>query len=660
MKPPPSPWCPWPTGPVTGWRWSSAQAMDGIDPYLAWAEADRFRGYRFEDGRLPAWLPVVIELNEGVEVADLVRCGSPRWLQIPAAYLGWRGLRFCTARVAQGFFAALASGGRMAHQVRRFEQGLPVEHHTGPLSRCAAPTGAAALPPSAGLLRGKVLGLIDGGLALAHTDFLDDQGCPRVRYFWRQNVYRGSRWPGDASRVRRLLDPARAGPQPLDMGYGHELTGPAIAAAMAAHRRGGMVDEDALYRHLQLWDLDQHAHHGTHVMSQACGPRRYTDSIARESRSPRFAKVGDPASRCPLLAVALDWSNVLDTSGGAMNVSVLDGLMYMLSRCERSAELVVNISWGTLAGPHDGTSILESAMDHLIGLRGGRLQIVVPAGNGYQSRTHATTTLGPRGSVTLPWRVQPDDHTQSFLELWLADPALPAERLRDLCIEVRPPGRPPLPALSLGEAGLWPGANHPVCGLMFPHRTALGLHGTCALLALAPTASTDPSVATASPGVWQVTVSNRGLNPVVMDAVIERDDVAMGTVTGARQSYFETRVADDGSGLNAFVDAAADPTDIRRSGSFNSLATGRRTLSVGGLRYAGSATDAFARYSPRWPDPDASRAVRPGVKKLPERWAFVDDSATLWGINGAGSRSGSVVRLVGTSAAAPQIARSRI
>jgi hypothetical protein len=385
-------------------------------------------------------------------------------------------------------------------------------------------------------------------------------------------------------------------------------------------------------------------------------------------REPDFTPRQDLASQCDLIAVQLDWSNVLDTSGGAMNVSILDGLLYILSRCTPEAQVVVNISWGTLAGPHDGTSILEAAMDQLIALHGGRLNIVVPAGNGYQSRTHANALLGaagsvtPGGSVTLNWRVQPDDQTQSFLELWLCDPALPDEAIRDIFITVRPPGHAhPFPPMGVGQSGVWPSALAPKCSLMFPQRSALGRQGTCALLALAPTFSHQAATRTAPFGVWQVTIENHGLNPVALDSYIERDDVAMGTHTGARQSYFEDAMYDTSGHPNSFTDDPKNPTPIRRSGSFNSLSTGRNTVSVGGVRHALSALDRFARYSPRQPDPDGARPQRPGVKKEPDRLEATDDNAALWGIRGAGSRSGSsVVRLAGTSGAAPQVARTLI
>jgi hypothetical protein len=121
------------------------------------------------------------------------------------------------------------------------------------------------------------------------------------------------------------------------------------------------------------------------------------------------------------------------------------------------------------------------------------------------------------------------------------------------------------------------------------------------------------------------------------------------------------RFYDTSGNIDSFIDHPDNPTPIRRSGVFNSIGTGQRSVSVGGIRFASSAFDPAARYSPRLPDPDASRLPqRDGVKKVPDELAVSDESTALWGVLGAGSRSGSSVRMYGTSCAAPQIARERL
>ena len=657
----PMPWADLPRGEVTGIDWSATGAISGADPYLAWAEADRFAGYRLGEGAAakPQWLPIAIELHQDYGVQDLLLASDVKWLQVSKAYLQVHGLRFCTARAAKGFFKALRKRPALSAIIRRFELGLPVEEHTGPLKDPATPQST----PDTGLpaLDGKVLGIIDGGLALANAAFLRTDGLPRIRYFWRQDEFDGPHGPGMGRSLRARLDPVRSGPTPSVMGYGHELTAKAIRDAMDRFTINGAVDEDDLYDYLQFWDLKHPVSHGTHVASLASGPWLATARMSSAGHTPDMTPADDAASQAPLIAVQLDWSNVVDTSGGAMNVSILDALIYILNRTAPSAQVVVNISWGTLAGPHDGTSVLEAAIEQLIALRGPEhLQVFVPAGNGYQDRTHANKTLAPGESVELSWHVQPDDRTQSFLELWLGDPDLPEKALQDVRIEVTLPGGRALEALTTGNAGCWPSSQSPQLALVFPHRTALGRYGSCALLALCPTASHNPADRLAPAGTWRVKISNDGVHPVVLDAYIERDDVALGTHTGARQSYFDGKCYDTSGSIESFVDDPDNPTAIRRSGTFNSIGTGQATLSVGGVRFASSAFDPAARYSPRLPDPDATRLPqRYRVAKVPDALAVSDESTALWGVLGAGSRSGSAVRLFGTSCASPQLARAR-
>lgn len=656
------PWSPLPQGEVTGFDWSKPGSIEGADPYLAWAETDRFEGYRLGEGMAakPKWLPVAIELNQGHGISDLLRATDVKWLQVPKAYLNLPGLRFCTARAAKGFFKALRKRPELAAMVRRYELGLPVEEHTGPLKHPATIDGP--LEPTPPALTGKVMGIIDGGLAMANSAFLAPDGLPRIRYFWRQDEYDGPHGPGLGRRLRHRLDPLRSGPTPAVMGYGHELTSGAIRIAMDRFTINGVVDEDDLYDYLQCWDLKHPVNHGTHVASLAAGPWLATSRMSSGGHTPDMKPACDAASQAQLVAVQLDWSNVIDTSGGAMNVSILDALMYILNRTAPEAEVTVNISWGTLAGPHDGSSVLEAAIEQLIALRGAdHLQVFIPAGNGYQDRTHANQALAPGESVTLSWHVQPDDRTQSFLELWLGSAgAASTVNGEQVGIEVSLPGGSALAPMTAGSAGCWPSAQSPKLALVYPRRSALGHHGTCALLALCPTASHHPGDRLAPAGTWRITVRNHSAETVILDAYIERDDVALGTNTGARQSYFADASYDTSGNIDSFVDDPDNPTPIRRSGTFNSIGTGQMTVSAGGIRFASSAFDPAARYSPRLPDPDATRLPqRHGVTKVPDALAVTDESTALWGVLGAGSRSGSAVRLFGTSCASPQLARAK-
>ena len=623
-------WTPLEVGGFTGINWALPGATTGFDPYLVWAEADNFAGYGLS--KPPKWLPLLIELKAGVSVAQFKAAASSQWLHVPPVYtspVAPAGLRYCTARVKPAFFKHIRVGGSLHALVKRFELGLPAGRHADDPTQPTSPVA-----PTGALLQGKVMGLIDGGLAFANANFLRD-GKARTRYFWRQ-------------------DQKGVGNTPAALGYGHELTSAQINQVMQQNTYGAMVDETAVYAHFNMgMELNKRVNHGTHVLDIACGPRTVLAQIAGVppdlNAPPSWVMAGDDASEANIVAVQLDWDTIRDSSGGSMNVHIMDGLMYILSRCASNAKVAVNVSWGTFAGPHDGTSVLEAAMDELIDLEAGRLQIVIPAGNAYQSRTHVNTTLSKNQSITLDWRGQPDDLTQNFLEVWIPAGAQGIE------ISLTPPGQASMSPLAWGQSGIWNAANgKPLCALIYPKAVATGTQGTCALIAVAPTFAFDDHTATAPNGVWRVTLTNLQAGLVTIDAYVERDDIVSGSQSGARQSHFEDKWYDTSGNPGSFVDHPANPTPIRRSGNFNSIATGAKTLSVGGVRVANST---WAKYSPRKPDPDASRPERPGVIKTPATQAFSDETPVLVGLKAASTRSGGVARLVGTSDAAPQVAR---
>ncbi len=624
-------WTPLPKGSFTGIHWAEPGATTGFDPYLVWAEASGFEGYARH--RQPHWLTLAIELRPGKSVSELEAAASPAWLHIPPVYtsgIAPAGFGFCTARVKPAFFKHLAPGGSLESLIKRFELGMPL----GSALDGQDTLRHGAAPPGGPRLKGKVLGLIDNGLSFANANFLtraDAPGKARTAYYWRQ-------------------DRQGAGSTPVAMGYGHEITAADIDRVMKRLTFHGLVDEAAVYQHFQMgMPFDKQAHHGTHVMDLACGPRTLQSRVGGPDTPPSWAYADDDASRATLVAVQLDFNTVKDPSGGSVNAQVLDGLMYILSRCDAKAKVTVNISWGTLGGPHDGSSVLEAAMDQLIALRSGHLQVVLPAGNSYQSRMHANKTLASGESLVLHWHCQPGDSTQNFLELWLPPDA------EGLDIEVTPAGHEPMAPLRIGQAGMWVNpAGKPLAALIYPRQVATGERGTCALLATAATFSFDGTQPTAPSGAWQVRLTNRARDKVTFDAYIERDDDLANLHTGARQSYFDDRHYDTSGNPGAFVDHPDNPTAIRRSGNFNSIATGRHTVTVGGTRLSDGS---WARYSPRKPDPDRTRPQRPGVVKVPATEAPSDENQALQGVPAASTRSGGVVRLRGTSDAAPQEAR---
>ncbi len=693
------PWSPAPEvgTTFTGVDYSVNGNADGLDPYLVWADLSGFAHLRKkrqkpEDYR-PQALPVLIELQDEATAQQLVAFLTPLGLQpsqvvqgkgvqikevgqgmqgpqlnIPSAYLdsalAFAGAVF-PAEANQAFFEKFKAE-TLAKLVRRIEIDLPQEAvlKLKPLEREVKP--AQGRQP----LRGKVVAIIDDGCAFTHPHFLrssasNPASLTRVARLWDMNV-RGPRSPVGAPGIFAGMGyPGQ---------YGCDYADTDLNALIAKHTHSGRIDEDGLYAHFAASTLDNvnrlagRSAHGTHVMDLACGPYFVQDTICTranaETANPTWEAAQDDASEVQIIFVQLPMHTVQDTSGrNTMTTDVLNAMAYILSQCADDAQIVVNLSWGALAGPHNGSHMLERAVDKLIADQRilypmppgkNRLQVVIPAGNGVQSRTHANFALRPKQSQTLHWRTEPDDATESYVEIWLPQNMQVEVTVSDPHGNVFPTVvKGDVRHLASYQSGLLPGS---VLGVCYNDAMLSGQHGHCILIALAPTVDPHNLRATAPHGVWGVVITNVCQQKGVVDAYVERDDVALGTRRGARQSYFEDAhydhmaIDDDVQvDLNCPNPQAAI---VRREGVFNNIATGVHTVKVGGVRE----TDLeIAEYSPH--HFYSTRAKRPSTAAPVHYYATTEESRTLHGIRAAGTRSASTVRLSGTSMAAPQIAR---
>ena len=690
-------------GSFSGIDYSEDGAANGLDPYFVWADISGFAHLRKpgQDARdlshIPRRLPMLVVLQEGVTARDFLRALQPGlakptantsqherhtddpMVSVPEAYLASESVPggVIPATISRGFFEVRADR-ELAKFVRRFEIDLPQE----------ATLALSALendpkPVKRPLLEGKVIALIDDGCAFAHPHFLTPAAAPG--FF--------------SARVKRLWDMNPRGPQSM-VGppwvfaaesyageYGRDFSDVELDALIASRTYSGRIDEDAVYADFAKGTLDnvnrlqRRSAHGTHVMDMATGPYFVQDTMCTrtggiEPQNPTWQTAqtslteggGQNASDAQIIFVQLPMRTVQDTSGrNTMTKDVIDALTYILSQCADDTQIVVNLSWGALAGPHDGGHALEQHLDALIASQRAlhpmlppmpagmnRLQITTPAGNGYQSRTHAYAQLKPGDSQLLQWRTEPDDATESYMEIWLSD---------DLEVElvVSDPFGNVFPAVTHGQvqnltgyqAPLQPGS---ILGVCYNGALLNGQNGHCVLLALAPTCSFANTRPTAPHGIWRVWVVNTGNCEGIVDAYIERDDVALGTRRGARQSYFEDKNYDrQAVEDNQRVDLECPNPHlayVRREGIFNNISTGLLTEKVGGLRE----TDAeFAEYSPNGFSSGSTK--RPGTATPVPHFATTEESRTLRGIRAAGTRAAGSARLSGTSSAAPQIAR---
>jgi len=595
-----------------------------VDPHFHWGRATGFRYFFRPD--TPRRFPVVIELN-GITARQFARrrWNAPRdWerlADVPKLYrtppAGLENFSFCTATVSEEFFDRLADPD-LRQFIRRVELSLPLEEYG--MSRVLRSGGP---PPPPGAV---VTGVIDDGIAFAHEHFrLADQST-RVAFFWNQ-------------------DAAPGGP----VEYGREFTKSgigtrAIDAVMANATHAGLVDEDEVYRITRHVNARDHAHkpvswrtaHGTHVLDLAAG----YDQPA-------------PAGR-PIIGVQLPVHATADTSGGDFGRYAIDGMLYILARAEQlgaQMPVVVNMSYGFIAGPHDGTSVVEAALDQMIALRPAPLAIVIPAGNSYLARCHSRLGLRNGASESLTWRVQPEDQTPSYMQIWLphANAAGVTSRVR---LRVRPPGSPWSPWVNEGE--IWrsePLPGQVLCEVVYHNTIEPGRDRNMIFIAIAPTATLRANELTAPCGGWAIQIENVGPTALI-DAWIQRDDTPFGYPERGRQSYFDDPgyLRYDDAGREVEVDNASY---VKRRRTLNSISTGRGTIVIGGFHRKDWRP---AKYSASGPviHPPGRGGLAPNG---PDAMAVSDDSSAHRGVLAAGSRSGSRVAMYGTSMAAPQITR---
>jgi hypothetical protein len=373
----------------------------------------------------------------------------------------------------------------------------------------------------------------------------------------------------------------------------------------------------------------------------------------------------------PLIAVQLPSVTVADTSGAGLAPQVYDALWYMLSRADLIAAangvqhlpLVVNLSYGMLAGPHDGSGTLEQAIDEIMDLANPdphkpMLRVVLPSGNSHLLRGHAWFSLAKNDPPReLHWRVLPDDWTESFLEIWYPEKDENGGN-SSLQITVTAPEGSGTVAFGVGVSYSWqPTVGVPAALVSF-YPAMPPSHRALIKLSMAPTGWPDGALTLAPAGVWRISIQNGGTARVKdIHAWIQRDDTPYGYPRRGRQSYFDdpqyARYDNGGRQIEGDNHALTAASYVKRRGTFNAIATGQKSVVIGGIRRSDWKPAAYSSSGPVMHPPGRGAPNPDG----PEAMAVSDDSPSHHGLLAAGSRSGSCLALYGTSVAAPQITR---
>jgi hypothetical protein len=481
-----------------------------------------------------------------------------------------------------------------------------------------------------------------------------DDGCP----FAASQFLRA--WNPASTRVRAIWDQDQitsyAFGQPLpDFKYGWEFrrdyrTPGGVPLGLDDWIRlhltpTGSVDEDGCYEDAKFRRLALRESHGAHVMDVLAGrvppssrvsPLVVVSNIGELKPDPANWKPGsDRASQADIVFVQFPYDCIRDATGVWLKGYVLDGVRYILTFADpkKTERVIVNLSYGPTTGPHDGTAVLEEALGALVQEFDGKkrkpkLEVILAAGNSYLTDGHVAfiREKGKPDYVEWSWRLLPDNPVLCFAEVWMDK----TQAGRVMVTLTSPSGtitvaRGPI---EWGRDCVW---------LLEVGLTMVGRQIT-------PSEHGDYTI--------KVAGLRQGAH---VHAYIARSDPNMGVFTNAKRSYFvdprweETRSA---AANCTYINGEFDDQGslVSRYGTLNGIATG----DIARVHVAGG--DVLANGFRAAPYSSAGPA-RTGRRIGPDYALFCDESCSLQGVRGGGTRSGSVFRLIGTSAAAPQLAR---
>ena len=182
-----------------------------------------------------------------------------------------------------------------------------------------------------------IVGIIDSGIDWNHEAFKNEDGSTRILYIWDTTIDTPTQYP----RIFRRF------------GYGTEWTHWQIDAGMCTE-----MDVDG---------------HGTHVASIAAGNNSVSDN--RQS-DPRFTGVAPEA-------------DIIVVKSRLFDGEILDAVKYIFDKAaEEGKPAVINMSFGSQYGPHDGRELLDKALNRLLLFAGAGNAIVVSAGNSGDELVH--------------------------------------------------------------------------------------------------------------------------------------------------------------------------------------------------------------------------------------------------------------------------------
>jgi Subtilase family len=600
----------------------------GLDPYAAWGLKTDFKDFVPQrNPRAKRRFRVLIELKAGVTAARLSaevdRLASQTTIldwafSIPSIYVDGN-FSFVTATVSLSVLDSLSKGD-FSSLVVRFCLTTAI---ADPTTELFPQSQTEEFRPRA--LSGTVIAVVDTGCPFLHSAFRDSVNDSRVRFLWDQGrAAPAPPSPAPWKPVRRLI--GTAGSDAIL--YAAEISGKQMDQLTGDQSTKRMSEHD-VYSQISYATMASDWTHGGAVMGLAAGKPAATGE-----------GLDDEASKLPIIFVQLAQETAADAAGLSMAGYVLDALHYIRSRTVKDTRIALTLSFGRHAGPHDGSSLIERAIDNFVEKCGRNIFISIAAGNTNLAAGHARLEVDKTQAKQLMWEILPGSPTASLLELWF-NPA-------DVKIELVPPnhGIDPEPKsiqVAPGELRAHYSGGEIVATAAHAVSTTIrdGSEKSCVLLAVAPTVSVSGARAEALYDNWTVKVSTTSASAVTVDAWIERAEELVGNGWGDRQSRFS---------VDAFTETRkeyAAGTFVTKFTTLNGIATGEHVHVVGACYADGSLTDYTAA------GPELSGLKTRTIDSL----HIADESVEQPGISVIMSVGTGVGRMNGTSAAAPRISR---
>ncbi len=224
-----------------------------------------------------------------------------------------------------------------------------------------------------------IIGIVDDGIDVTHSAFLDETGNTRILMLWDQTT--------DVS------------PPPELVPFGRLFTQEQINT---------FISNNSVPSGLS-------AAHGTGVASIAAG--KPAPPIA--SAEPKFHGGVAPESKIIVVKpkITIDQNDEMALGSSFSHIQAIDFIRRIAQ--DQQLPFVINLSFGTNVGAHDGSTMLENYLETLMGngTIPGRA-VVKSAGNEHDKSASAALDLSPNRQSFLTWNSRTVSREKDVIELW--------------------------------------------------------------------------------------------------------------------------------------------------------------------------------------------------------------------------------------------------